>query len=157
MQSDAATHARLILDAFLPYRLSVLNNRVSAALAGQYTERFGLTPAEWRVMAALGEGGRLSASEIVARTAMDKVQVSRAVSSLAESGRVARQADADDGRVVRLALSAAGRAIYDEIVPRALEFEAALTAALSAEERDLFGTLVMRLSKRAETLLDGVS
>ena len=33
-------HARLELDRFLPYNLSVLNNRVSDAIARQYSERF---------------------------------------------------------------------------------------------------------------------
>ena len=71
--------ARLDLEAFVPYRLSVLSNRVSGAIARQYTERFGLTMAEWRVMAVLGGSPGLSARELSSRTGMDKVQVSRAV------------------------------------------------------------------------------
>ena len=33
----------LQLDTFLPYRLSVLSNTVSTAIAGAYHERFGLS------------------------------------------------------------------------------------------------------------------
>jgi hypothetical protein len=47
-----ARQARLDLDRFLPYRLSVLSNRVSDAIAKAYSDRFGLTIPEWRVMAA---------------------------------------------------------------------------------------------------------
>ena len=97
MPNDVAT--RLELDRFLPYKLSVLNNRVSNAIARQYSERFQLSPAEWRVMAALGHTPDLSGREVAEKTAMDKVQVSRAVASLAEAGRLTRRPDAQDGRI----------------------------------------------------------
>ena len=66
MRNEAATEApaRLDLDRFLPYRLSVLTNHVSDAIARQYSERFDLTIPEWRVMAALGNTPGLSASEV---------------------------------------------------------------------------------------------
>ena len=74
--------SRLYLDAFTPYRLSVLTNRISSAIARHYSERFDLSIPEWRVMAVLGETPGLSARQVAERTAMDKVQVSRAVQSL---------------------------------------------------------------------------
>ena len=82
MRSSAAAKARLDLDRFLPYRLSVLSNRVSSAIARQYSDRFGLSIPEWRVMAVLGGSPGLSARDVAERTAMDKVQVSRALESL---------------------------------------------------------------------------
>ena len=66
----------------MPYRLSVLTNRVSNAIARHYSERFSLSIPEWRVIAVLGQTPGLSAREVAERTAMDKVQVSRAVQSL---------------------------------------------------------------------------
>ena len=77
-----ASTTRLDLDHFVPYRLSVLSNRVSDAIARHYSERFGLSIPEWRVMAVLGQTPGLSARDVAARTAMDKVQVSRAVACL---------------------------------------------------------------------------
>ena len=47
-------HAILELDRFLPYRLSVLSNRISQDIARLYVERFGLGITEWRVLAVLG-------------------------------------------------------------------------------------------------------
>src|SRR5665213_4574208 len=119
MPSDIKTleHARLDLDHFLPYKLSVLSNRVSDAIARHYSERFGLSIPEWRVMAVLGQTPGLSARDVAARTAMDKVQVSRAVASLMRAKRIARVGDAKDGRITRLSLTRHGTAIYDEIVP----------------------------------------
>jgi DNA-binding MarR family transcriptional regulator len=153
MPSDARVDGRLDLDSFVPYRLSVLSNRVSSAIARHYSERFGLTIPEWRVMAVLGGTSGLSAREVAARTAMDKVQVSRAVASLMRARRVARGGDASDGRVFRLSLTAKGRAIYDEIVPLALHLESVLLGALTAEERRGLSALMAKLTDRIEGLI----
>src|SRR5215470_16697842 len=88
MRNDVEEHERLDLDRFVPYRLSVLTNRVSSAIARHYSDRFDLSIPEWRVMAVLGQTPGLSAREVAARTAMDKVQVSRAVASLMRARRV---------------------------------------------------------------------
>jgi DNA-binding MarR family transcriptional regulator len=155
MPSDAKTleYQRLDLDRFLPYRLSVLSNRVSSEIAKHYSDRFGLTIPEWRVMAVLGQTPDLSAREVAARTAMDKVQVSRAVAALVEARRVQRRDDAGDGRVTRLSLTAKGRAIYDEIVPLALNLEAVLLATLGKEERETLDRLMRKLFDRVGSLV----
>ena len=150
MQSDV--YEALVLEEFLPYRLSVITNRVSSALARRYAEEFSMSATEWRVMAALGTGDGLSATEVCVRTAMDKVQVSRAVANLVESGRLVRRADAEDGRVTRLALSPRGRAIYEKIVPRAKEFESRLLAALTEEELEHLDIILQKLTCAVLTL-----
>jgi DNA-binding MarR family transcriptional regulator len=143
---------RLILDAFLPYRLSVLTNRVSVAIARHYYQRFGLSIPEWRVMAVLGEMPGLSAREVAERTAMDKVQVSRAVQSLLASRRLTRGADKDDGRVVRLSLSERGLAIYREVVPLALKLEQEFLSVLSERERNAFEAMLGKLAASVKGL-----
>src|SRR5215831_6645102 len=104
MPSNAATRrgTKLDLEHFVPYRLSVLSNRVSSAIARQYSDRFGLSIPEWRVMAVLGGTPGLSAREVAERTAMDKVQVSRAVARLLRAKRIQRAPDNRDRRVTRL-------------------------------------------------------
>ena len=152
MRNEARARARLDLDRFVPYRLSVLTNHVSSAISRHYSERFGLSIPEWRVMAVLGQTPGLSAREVAARTAMDKVQVSRAVASLMRARRVARSGDAEDGRVTRLTLTREGNAIYDEIVPLALHLEDLFLSALSEEERKTFDRLMAKLARQARLL-----
>lgn len=152
MPSEPLAHPRLDLDGFVPYRLSVLSNRVSSAIARQYSERFGLSIPQWRVMAVLGGTAGLSAREVAQRTAMDKVQVSRAVAGLMRAKRVARGGDVRDGRITRLSLTRQGRAIYDEIVPLALHLEELLLSALSPEERSSFDRLMTKLARQARLL-----
>ena len=139
-----ASHAHLDLEHFLPYRLSVLSNRISSAI----------TVTEWRVMAVLGRYPGLSANQVSQRTAMDKVAVSRAVARLLDAGRLERAFDDDDRRRSVLRLSEAGYAVYDQVAPLALEFEQHLLGDMPAEERALLFRLLDRLDElelRAES------
>jgi DNA-binding MarR family transcriptional regulator len=131
----AKRHAELRLERFLPYRLSVLSNRVSQDIAGLYSERFGLSITEWRVMAVLGHQSQLSANTVADRTAMDKVAVSRAVSGLLEKKILIRQTDPADGRRSSLKLSAKGYSVFDQIVPLALTLERRILASLTPTEQ----------------------
>ncbi|HOV96301.1 MAG TPA: MarR family transcriptional regulator [Thermomonas sp.] len=140
-------HAQLELQNFLPYRLSVLSNRTSDAIAREYSQRFSLSVTEWRVMAVLGRYPELSANQVAQRTAMDKVAVSRAVAKLLDTGRLLREFDEDDRRRSVLRLSEAGYAIYDQIVPLALGFERQLLGDMDATERALLFRLLDRLDE----------
>lgn len=136
---------RLDLEHFLPYRLSVLSNRISQDIARLYAERFELGITEWRVLAVLGRQSDLSAREVAERTAMDKVAVSRAVATLLERGRIERDTDANDRRRTALRLSPAGEAVYAEIAPLALAYEQRLLDPLDAEERHWLAHLLTRM------------
>ena len=139
----------LELDRFLPYRLSVLSNIVSTAISGAYEKRFGLTIPEWRVMAVLAMTPDLSAAEVAQRTAMDKVAVSRAVASLLEQRRIVRRTARADRRRSLLRLSSAGRRVYAQVVPVALDYERDLLARLSRKDREVVDRAVRILIGRA--------
>src|SRR6185503_14078652 len=111
---------RLILERFLPYRLSILSNRVSRAIAARYAKAFDLTIPEWRIIAVLGRRPGLTAKEVAEATEMDKVAVSRAVSRLMAARRVRASADKEDARRQRLSLTAQGEDVHARIAPIAL-------------------------------------
>lgn len=142
----------LELENFLPYRLSVLSNMVSQAIAREYEDRFALSITEWRVVAVLGRYDGLSAREVAERTAMDKVAVSRAVAELMKDGRVLRSTAAHDKRQSVLSLTAAGREVHAEVAPRALEHERRLLAHLDAEERHWLGRILDKLLQAEKAL-----
>ena len=150
--SAPANAPALSLDRFLPYRLSVLANTVSAALSGAYASRFGLTIPQWRVIAVLARSPGLSAADVAERTAMDKVAVSRAVAGLARGGRVRRSVAARDRRRSILSLTTRGWSVYRRIVPLALAYERRLLAELSPDEQVQFEALLLRLQKRSGRL-----
>jgi DNA-binding MarR family transcriptional regulator len=143
---------KLHLEKFLPYRLSVLSNTVSGAIGAAYFLNFGLTIPEWRVMAVLAANPGLSAAEVTARTAMDKVAVSRAVASLISAGRLHRTTAPADRRRTHLALTRAGEQVYARVVPMALEYERNLVASLSRRDRATLDRILRILLGRAVEL-----
>ena len=142
----------LVIEDFLPYRLSLLTNTLSRALATHYAARFAMTVAEWRVMAVLGRQSNISAREVCRRTTMDKVTISRAIGRLDRSGRIVRRADVVDRRRSVLSLSAAGHAVYRRLIPAVRAYESALLAALPEEETARLDHALTILQRRAETL-----
>ena len=142
----------LILEDFLPYRMSVLSHTISTTIARVYDKRFNLSIPEWRVIAILGRFPGLSAVEVAERTMMDKVAVSRAVTKLIKNGRIDRQfADADRRRSI-LNLSDEGRKVHNDIAPLALQFERDLLHGISKEDCETFNIVVERLLAQSRLL-----
>jgi DNA-binding MarR family transcriptional regulator len=139
----------LDLERFLPFRLSVLANRVTRKVAQVYARRFHLSAPEWRTMAVLGRYGAMSANSVVERTTMDKVRVSRAVARLLAHGRVTRRVDPEDRRRAILDLTPQGRAVYEAVVPMVLAVERELLADLNEQERETLLSVIRKLERRA--------
>jgi len=135
----------LFLENFLPYRLSVLSNKISRGIADGYEKQFQLSLAEWRVMAILGGEPELSAGQVADRTAMDKVAVSRAVNRLIDAGRLERSFSPQDKRRSVLKLSESGQDVYAQIVPIALGYEQKILDQLSPSEQSQLDALFNKL------------
>jgi DNA-binding MarR family transcriptional regulator len=145
----------LRLEAYLPYRLSVASNVISGLIARTYQARFGLTIPQWRLICVLAENGRMTQGQIVGRTFMDKVTVSRAAQGLAVRGLVDRTEHHADGRSHMLTLTLEGRRLFAEVAPMALAYEAALVSGLAPEEVTLLRRLLGRLQSAAAALNGG--
>jgi len=122
----------LELETFLPYRLYRLADLVSREFAAVYKDRLGLTRPEWRVLAGLGQHGRLTAKVLGEQSAMHKTKVSRAVAELERRRWLTRTPDDNDRRIEHLTLTKAGLAAYGEMVPLAKAFERRLSQAMGA-------------------------
>lgn len=143
----------LALERFLPYRLSVVTNRISGALSRHYAERFGISIPEWRVIANLGRHPGLTANDVVERSAMDKVTVSRAVTALEGKGLLSRERDDSDKRKSRLTLSVKGAGVYAEIAPLALAFERDLLTALTTDEAAQLDRIIDKLNAKMDEVI----
>jgi len=142
----------LKLDDYLPYRLSVASNAVSGLIARAYQDRFGLTVPQWRLICVLADEGGMTQGQIVTRTFMDKVTVSRAAQGLSGRHLVQRSEHHADGRSHVLSLTAEGRRLFSEVAPLALAYEAALISGLAPEEVALLRRLLSRLQAAATAL-----
>ena len=135
----------LILDDFLPFRLSYTSNLVSDSIARAYAALFGLTIPEWRLVAVVAETGGITQNAIGQRTRMDKVTVSRAAAALVDRALLERQASPTDRRSHLLVLSEAGRTLYAAVAPKAIDLERRIFAAFTPDELAGFMAMLRRI------------
>jgi DNA-binding MarR family transcriptional regulator len=140
---------RLVLDDFIPYRLSVTSNLVSDVIARTYEALFGLSIPEWRLVAVVAEGDGITQQAIGATTRMDKVTVSRAAIALAGRGLMARRPHPEDRRSHLLSLTEAGRQLYAAVAPKALALEEQIFSRLEQEEVAAFLATLRRIEAAA--------
>ena len=125
------------LQRFFPYRLARLAEAVSQATAQVYSERFKLTRDEWRVLAGLANSPEVKTAQVLERTTLDKMRISRALSRMEAAGWVERSPDPHDRRGQLVRLLPAGRALYRKIEPMVQAREAYLLSALDPQEREV--------------------
>jgi DNA-binding MarR family transcriptional regulator len=126
----------------------VLGERRAAIFA-----RHDLRRHEFDVLAVLRRAGtplELTAGELAARTYVTSGTMTSRLDGLTERGLVTRAPDREDGRLVRVALTSAGRAIVDAAFEELIDAERDLLAPLGADARDaLAGTLRALLATAA--------
>lgn len=142
----------LSLPEFLPYRLNNLGEKISVSLSRIYVERFGISISQWRILATLAEHGELQAKQIGLQTNMDKVRVSRAIASLHARKLLHKRSCARDNRASNITLNAAGRRLYDQIVPQALAWEKQLIQPLSRPEQQALFAILDKLELRLDEI-----
>jgi DNA-binding MarR family transcriptional regulator len=145
-------NAPLKLEQFLPYRLNVVASLVSQALSRIYADRYGIGVPEWRVLVTLGQYGMMTGKAIGSHSHMHKTKVSRAVALLEQRKLVMRRPNRADLREAFLALTPAGRAMYDDLAPIALNFANRLSEAVDAADRAAFERAIDRLIERSAKL-----
>ncbi|MRX49947.1 MarR family transcriptional regulator [Paracoccus sp. S-4012] len=121
------------IEAFLPYRIAVTAEAFSRQLVAVYGRTHGLSREEWRLLFLLDDAGMLDSLQLVQRTSLDKVQVSRAASRLEGKGLITRAIPASDRRLREYRITEAGRALFArafrEVEARAQEILDAMPAA----------------------------
>jgi MarR family transcriptional regulator, temperature-dependent positive regulator of motility len=143
---DAFTHTRLWKNPCgFSARFNYLALRYNEPLYGWVLERFDLTRIEFVVIYSLALQGGITASEIASSTAFPKNTLSRAVNRLVKLGLVLRRTDRVDRRQQFLSLSMAGRAVFDEALPRFVALEEEMLASLSLVERETLSVLMAKV------------
>ena len=142
-EGASKTASSLDLFKFAPFRLNRLAAEVSAALSGEYQQRYGLDIPEWRVLATLGfRNDACSAQYIAHCTRTHKSTISRAVTALMSRQLVERVENQDDRREFQLRMTPKGSALYQQLIPRLLRREQEILSCLSAQERKDFARLL---------------
>jgi DNA-binding MarR family transcriptional regulator len=105
------------------------------------------------VLVSLGQFGVMTGKAIGARTHMHKTKVSRAVAQLETRKLLTRRANRADLREAFLSLTPSGRAIYQELAPRALDFTLRLSEVVAPADRAAFDRAMKQLSDRSAKLV----
>lgn len=119
----------------LTFAMLTAMNRTAREFAGRFGAAHDLALPEWRCLMALAAQPDASGEEVARLMGMDKMAVSRALRRLEDRGRVAASADPAHRRRRLWQMTPDGWAVYDAIVPAALERDAAAFGDLGPAER----------------------
>lgn len=118
------------LDDLLNYRLMRLFAVSGAPVVRLCEGRYGISRREWRIVALLAAHGAMSPSALADRGDLDRARTSRAIGSLVHKRLVARVPQPGDARRAVVALTDAGRALYEELFPQVAEINRRVLAVL---------------------------
>jgi DNA-binding MarR family transcriptional regulator len=147
---------RLRFHDFPAFHLMSLAGLAKHAMAFKCLEPWNLSMPEWRLLSTVAEHSPLRLSRIAQLTVMDKAQVSRALRAAQEKGLVdtclqqaSDRTPAADARPasarLQVLLTAAGRAIYDKVMPLVQREQMLLIELMTHEERRVLLTITQRL------------
>ena len=94
----------------------------------------GLRVPEWRALAALYAKKHSTMSELAELATIDRTTLTRTVDRMQDAGWLERLADEEDMRVTRLALTAAGKKMFERIWPEVQRLNELALAGLSSAE-----------------------
>jgi len=140
------------LDELLNYRLLRLYAVSGAPVIRLLEGRYGISRREWRLLALLALHGELSPSGLAEQAHLDRPRASRGVRVLVEKRLAKQSTERGDARRARVALTAAGRKLYDELFPQIAAINAAVLACLDDDMLRSLDAALSRLTTRAEQL-----
>jgi len=109
---------------------------------GEQLDRAGY----WTLVRLDEADGPVRLSDLAAAMELDLSTVSRQARQLVEAGLVTRQADPDDGRAARLALSERGCAVLDEVRRARRDVLRRTLSSWGASERSQLASAISRLA-----------
>jgi MarR family transcriptional regulator, transcriptional regulator for hemolysin len=89
--------------------------RLVRAYADKEAARFGITRAQWAVLAKVERNEGMKQTELAEQMEMQPITLTRLIDKLCESDWIERRGDASDRRVNRLYLLKAGRALLGRL------------------------------------------
>lgn len=102
---------------WLSFRLNFLSFQFNDPVYRWIETRYGLVRPEFAALYAVGLKSGVAAKNIVASSGLPKNTLSRAIQKLLQRRLLRRESDPDDLRSYVLALTPAGKAIFDETMP----------------------------------------
>ena len=133
-----------LLDDLLPYLMNRLVSRLNRNLDAKLRRR-RLTFEHWRVLAVLTAHDGSTVSALAELAVIPQATLSRLLVRMGERGLVRRSMSRRDSRLVEVRLTSKGRALYDEIVPLAIEEYRAAVVGFAPREIEWLKAAMRRM------------
>ena len=127
--------------------------RLLRTYADYRAAEFGVTRAQWAVMARLDRQEGLKQSELAEMLDLQPITLTRLLDRLGASGLIERRADPHDRRAKRLFLTPAARPLLEQL---AVLGETMMTTALAGIEREAVELMVAQLAIVKENLRQAI-
>lgn len=138
------------IDGYLAYLLARASHLISTEFHG-VVRRARLPVLQWRVLATLADGQVSSIGEVADIVLVPQSTLTRVAARMAQAGLLLRADDAQDRRITRVRLSAAGLKLAARLVAQARAHEAAVVDALGADDARQLKRLLLRLIEQHAT------
>ncbi len=122
----------------MPFQLLLLAKMIDRVSARQLHSAYGLSLAEWRVLAFVCSAGPASASEIGAAGEIDRAEISRAVTKLIDAGFITREQAENNRRRLIISATPEGEAEYRRVRDERRAYFHSIMAVIPEDERDRF-------------------
>lgn len=119
-------------------------------------QKYSLSTARFNVLCHLANHGPLSQSALGALLLCDKANVTKLLESMQADRLICRNRDPDDGRRVVVALTGAGRELWQKAAAAHQEFTEKRFQCLSSQEHEMLSTTLLSLLGSLKTqIVDG--
>jgi len=148
---------RKALQDSISFRLNVLTSILNRHSERYLKNQYGIAMPDWRAIAILSNGEKVSVRELAVNSKMDKAMVSRVVSRLVSSGYVLSEPDPSDGRLLILSITPSGKNLYQQIKPVFADRDERLMSVLKergSEFQDSLDTLVEYVENNSDQFLN---
>lgn len=120
--------------------------------SGMHVRELGLTPAQFDIIATLGNTEGMSCKELGEKTLITKGTMTGVLDRLQHKGLLSRHDSPDDGRSWITKLTGKGQAMFDEIFPAHLAHLDPMFAGFSEAELDTVREQLNRLRAAFESV-----
>lgn len=143
---------RSIVD-MVNYQMNRISNLNGANVRRLCEGEFGITRTEWEFLSLLCVLGPTPPSDLASYARLDRSLTSKVLRSLRDKKLVQKNHRSVNGRYAQMAITDAGKALHERLLPRVAQINAALLEGLSADDVERLSALLQVLARRAQDLV----
>lgn len=129
---------------FAPYLMNRIMGRYNASLREEMAQ-MGLTTPKARTLAVLSVVDGPLIRELAVYTVVEQSTLSRALDQMQNDGLIRRETDAADSRAVRVFITEAGRAVFEDLWPHMVKAQARMFRGIPEDERRAFVATLQKM------------